>query len=149
TRRLDADTAIELIPLAVYGLEHPRFPALLADFRDRRNPNRREASGRIIQDFSRIVLRISPFRSLPLWLGQRAFNFVINRRNADFNQPSRMRAYAQLDLLLATDNTLDPRLRDAIAQQVYGRSSTPLQVKAAFAREHYTALLAALRKGQR
>ncbi len=137
-----------MIPLAVYGLEHPRFPALLADFRDRRNPNRREASGRIIQDVSRIVLRISPFRSLPLWLGQRAFNVVISRRNVDFNQPSRMRAYAQLELLLATGGSLEPELRDAIAQQVYGRGSIPLQTKAAFAREHYAALLAPLRKAQ-
>src|ERR1044072_7732059 len=50
---------IELIPLALYGLDFPKIPALLVDFRDRFNPKRREMSHRVIEDVARNVLSLT------------------------------------------------------------------------------------------
>ena len=36
--------AVEMIPLALYGLDHPKIPALLIDFRNSLNPKKREVS---------------------------------------------------------------------------------------------------------
>lgn len=148
-RRIESNAenarSVELIPLALYGLDHPRFPALLVDFRDQRNPKWREISGRLANDVARNVLRISPFRNLPLWAANRIFNFAVKRSKADFNQPSRMRAYAQLDLLLASDRSLNPKLRNEIEKQLHRIGSNPMQndrqTEFELAREQYNALL--------
>jgi hypothetical protein len=153
-RRIESNAenarSVELIPLALYGLDHPRFPALLVDFRDQRNPKWREVSGRLANDVARNVLRISPFRNLPLWAANRIFNFAVKRSKADFNQPSRMRAYAQLDLLLASDRSLNPKLRDEIEKQLHRIGSNPMQndrqTEFELAREQYNALLNDLQK---
>src|SRR6185295_4759820 len=42
--------AVEMIPLALYGLDHPKIPILLVDFRDALNPKKREMSRRVLQD---------------------------------------------------------------------------------------------------
>src|SRR6478672_549947 len=38
--------AVEMIPLALYGLDNPKIPMLLVDFRDNYNPKKREMSRR-------------------------------------------------------------------------------------------------------
>src|SRR5204862_5459019 len=54
---------IEMIPLALYGLNHPKLPALLIDFRDGLNPKKREMSRRIFYDLARDVFSLSNFGS--------------------------------------------------------------------------------------
>src|SRR5215207_7568673 len=92
---------IELIPLALYGLDFPKIPALLLDFRDRLNPTRREMSHRVIEDVARNVLSLSRYGDVHYFLGRTVFDFVTARRGIDVNQPTRLRAYSQLKLLLA------------------------------------------------
>ncbi|MDQ3806317.1 MAG: hypothetical protein M3416_21120, partial [Acidobacteriota bacterium] len=99
--------AVELIPLALYGLDHPKIPSLLVDFRDGGNPKRREVSHRVIEDVARHVLALSRFGDIHYFLGRTVFDFVTSRRGMDINQPSRLRAYSQLKLLLSLDATLD------------------------------------------
>jgi hypothetical protein len=53
-----------MVPLALYGLEHPKVPALLVDFRDTGNAKRREMSRRVLNDVARNVLAVSTFGDL-------------------------------------------------------------------------------------
>ena len=136
---------VELIPLALYGLEHPKIPILLVDFRDGGNPKRREVSRRVIEDVARNVLALSKFGDVHYFLGRTVLDIVTGRRGIDFNQPTRLRAYAQLKLLLSLDASLDPELREEIGSRVERVSINPLEndlkAEATLAREQYEALV--------
>jgi hypothetical protein len=145
----DAEGArrLELIPLALYGLDFPKIPALLVDFRDRLNPKRREMSHRVIEDVARNVLSLSRYGDVHYFLGRTVFDFVTGRRGIDVNQPTRLRAYSQLKLLLALDRALDRGLREEIARRIESVSLNPLEndleAEARLARQQYAALVAA------
>jgi hypothetical protein len=141
---------IELIPLALYGLDFPKIPALLVDFRDRLNPKRREMSHRVIEDLARNVLSLSRYGDVHYFLGRTVFDFVTSRRGIDLNQPTRLRAYSQLKLLLALDQTLDRDLREEIGRRIETVSLNPLEndleAEARVARQQYAALVAAAKR---
>ncbi|MGB8506960.1 MAG: hypothetical protein WCD76_01015 [Pyrinomonadaceae bacterium] len=155
TRRLDAvdlpssekadGREAEMIPLALYGLDNPKIPTLLVDFRSNWNPKSREMSHRVIEDVTRNVLALSRFGDIHYFLGRTVFDFVTGRRGLDINQPSRVRSYSQLKLLLSLDASLDPALREEIGKRVEAVSLNPLEndlnAEARLAREQYAALL--------
>lgn len=138
--------AVEMIPLALYGLDNPKIPMLLVDFRNNYNPKKREMSRRVLNDISRNILSLSKFGNLPVFLGRTVFDFVTGRRGMDFNQPSRLHTYSQLKLLLALNNSLEPELRNEIGGRVETISLNPfendLNAEAAVALEQYDALVA-------
>ena len=135
----------EMIPLALYGLDNPKIPMLLVDFRDGLNPKKREMSRRALQDVTKNILSVSRFGDLPYFLGRTVFDFVTGRRGIDVNQPTRLRTYSQLKLLLSLDQSLDPELREQIGNRLEKVSLNPmendLQVEAKLATEQYEALL--------
>lgn len=116
-----------MIPLAVYGLDHPKIPILLIDFRNKANPKFREMSGRFINDmigFGRSFIDLS---WIPVVLGRRSLNFLTGRRGMDINQSSRVRSYAQLKVFLTLDNSLDPRLSRQMIDLIENSSINPLE----------------------
>jgi hypothetical protein len=137
---------LEMIPLALYGLDNPRIPMLLVDFRDGLNPKKRELSRRALQDATRNVLSLSGYGDLPYFLGRTVFDFITGRRGIDINQPSRLRTYSQLKLLLALNQSLDPELREQLGSSLERVSLNPLendlQAEAKLAVDQYAALLA-------
>lgn len=141
-----ASSAVEMIPLALYGLDNPKIPLVLVDFRDGLNPKRRELSRRMLQDVTQNILSLSSFGDLPYFLGRTIFDFVTGRRGIDVNQPSRLRTYAQLKLLLSLSDSLQPPLRDEISKRVEKVSSNPLEndleAEMNLAQQQYKALLA-------
>jgi hypothetical protein len=136
----------EMIPLALYGLDNPKIPMLLVDFRDGFNPKKREMSRRALQDVTRNILSLSRFGDLPYFLGRTVLDFATGRRGMDVNQPSRLRTYSQLKLLLALNQSLDPELREQIGNRLERVSLNPmendLEAEAKLATEQYEALLA-------
>ncbi|HKR15497.1 MAG TPA: hypothetical protein VJT15_25745 [Pyrinomonadaceae bacterium] len=157
TRYFDADNqpvssdtpgaqAVEMIPLGLYGLDNPKIPMLLVDFRDNYNPKKREMSRRVLNDVTRNVLSVSKFGSLPYFLGRTVFDFVTGRRGMDFNQPSRLQTYSQLKLLLALNNSMAPELRSEVSGRLEKISLNPFEnginAEANIALEQYAALLA-------
>ena len=136
--------ALEMIPLALYGLDHPKIPVVLIDFRDQGNPKRREVSRRVLNDITRNVLSLSPWGDLQYFLGQSIYNFVTGRRGMDLNQPSRLRSYSQLKLLLSLSSTLDPELAAEAGRLVERVSMNPLQndgeIEVALSHASYAAL---------
>jgi hypothetical protein len=151
-RPVSADTPgarpVELIPLAVYGLDNPKIPMLLVDFRDKLNPKKREMSRRVLEDVTRNVLSLSRFGDVPYFLGRTTFDVVTSRRGMDLNQPSRLHAYSQLKLFLSLDRSLDPQFREEISHRLEKVSLNPLEndfnAEAKLARQQYAALLATL-----
>jgi hypothetical protein len=138
--------AVEMIPLALYGLDAPKIPMLLVDFRDSYNPKKREMSRRVLNDVTRNMLSISKFGNLPFFLGRTIFDFTTGRRGMDINQPSRLQTYSQLKLLLALNNSLEPELRDEIEGRAEKISLNPfendLNAEANVALAQYQALVA-------
>lgn len=138
--------AVEMIPLGLYGLDTPKIPMLLVDFRDSYNPKKREMSRRVLNDVTRNVLSLSKFGNLPFFLGRTVFDFVTGRRGMDVNQPSRLQAYSQLKLLLALNNSLEPEFRDEVEGRLESISLNPfdndLNAEANVALEQYAALVA-------
>lgn len=153
-RPVDAATPgarpLQMIPLALYGLDYPKIPILLVDFRDGMNPKRREMSRRVLEDATRNVLSLSRFGDIPYFLGRTVYDYVTNRRGMDINQPSRMRTYSQLKLLLSLNASLDQQLRDEISKRLERVSLNPLEndreAETRLARDQYAALMAYARK---
>jgi hypothetical protein len=137
---------VEMIPLAVYGLDFPKIPILLIDFRDGLNPGKRELSRRLIDDVARVA-SVSQFGNLYYFAGRTAFDFVTGRRGIDFNQPSRVGSYAQLKLLLTLNRGISPGLSDLLSEGLRHMSHNPLENSEAaerqLANDQYRALLAA------
>jgi hypothetical protein len=138
--------AVEMIPLGLYGLDNPKIPMLLVDFRDSYNPKKREMSRRVLNDLTRNVLSLSKFGNLPFFLGRTVFDFVTGRRGMDINQPSRLATYSQLKLLLALNTSMEPELRTQVSGQLEKISLNPfendLNAEANIATQQYDALLA-------
>jgi hypothetical protein len=136
---------VEMIPLALYGLDHPKIPILLVDFRSKYNAKGRETTRRVLDDVARNVLSLSKF-DLPYFAGRQVYDFLLGRRSIDINQPSRLRAYSQLKLLLSLSASLDPELRDEINGRLEHVSLNPLEngmeTEAKLARQQYAALVA-------
>jgi hypothetical protein len=119
--------AVTMIPLALYGLDFNKIPALLIDFRDSANPRRRELSGRLINDITRDVLLISRFGNVYYFLARSTFDFVTSRRGIDVNQPSRLRSAAELRLLLSFNPNISNALRAELNQGLENLSVNPLE----------------------
>src|SRR5215471_6762065 len=134
-----------MIPLALYGLNHPKIPALLIDFRHSLNPKKREMSRRALNDVAKNVLSISSFGNLPYFLGRKVYDFVTGRRGMDLNQPSRLQSYSELKLLLSFNSAIDPKLREAIERRIQNVSLNPLnnddEAEVELARQQYQALV--------
>jgi len=149
-RPVDSQTpgaeAVEMIPLGLYGLDNPKIPMLLVDFRDSYNPKKREMSRRVLNDVTRNVLSVSKFGNLPFFLGRTVFDFVTGRRGMDVNQPSRLHTYSQLKLLLALNTSLEPELRSELSGRLETVSLNPFEndmdAEANIALQQYDALMA-------
>ena len=96
-----------LIPLALYGLDYPKIPAILVDFRNNENPRFREVSKRVLDDVTRNVLSVSTFGNVPYFVGRFFYDYITARRGIDLNQASRQSSYSQLKLLLLLNESID------------------------------------------
>ena len=137
--------AVEMIPLGLYGLDNPKIPMLLVDFRDSYNPKKREMSRRVLNDVTRNFLSLSKFGNLPFFLGRTVYDFVTGRRGIDINQPSRLATYSQLKLLLSLNTSMDPDLRSEVSGRLETISLNPfendLNAEATIALAQYEKLL--------
>src|ERR1051325_7046153 len=134
-----------MIPLAMYGLDHPKIPALLIDFRHSLNPKKREVSRRVVNDVAKNVLSISNLGNLPYFIGRKVYDFVTGRRGMDLNQPTRLQSYSELKLLLSFNSTIDPKLRNEIERRIQNASLNRLnnddEAEVELARQQYESLI--------
>ena len=130
-RQVDADTSEatprELIPLAMYGLEYPKVPLLLVDFRDTRKPKRREMLSLAASDAVSGVLGISKWGNWPYMAGSWTWNFLRSRHGDPNNRTARLRSYTQVRRWLALDSTIDPALRADLQHRLEILGVNPLE----------------------
>ena len=116
-----------MIPLALYGLDFEKIPALLIDLRDTANPRRRELSRRLIDDLARDVFAVSRFGNIYYFLARSTFDFVTSRRGIDVNQSSRLRSAVELRLLLSFNSRISAGLSQELNKGLDELSVNPLE----------------------
>lgn len=130
-RQVDASapdaTPRELIPLAMYGLEYPKVPLLLVDFRATRKPKNREMLRLAAGDAVSGVLGISKWGNWPYMTAAWTWNFVRTRHGDPNNRTARLRAYTQVRRWLALDNSIDPALRADLQRRLEILGVNPLE----------------------
>jgi hypothetical protein len=144
TREFGSRT-VELIPLALYGLDHPKIPILLIDFRKPLNAKRREVSRQAFEHVG------SMFGGFLVRVGKTAASVAAHRKGRDFLQPSRAASYSQLKLVLSVNATLSDKTRDEIARRAERVATNPLEndfeTEVELARNQYTSLVRYARSG--
>lgn len=136
---------VEMIPLAFYGLEHPRAPLLLADIRNGLKPKRGELVRHGANSVVGGVLGLTRFGNWPFFVGDSALTFVRARHGAAVNRSARLEAYSDARQFLAVDSSLDPKLRTELLRRLDHLALNPLEngisTEATVAKEQYTKLL--------
>lgn len=148
-RAVSADTPgarpVEMIPLALYSLDYPRVPLLLADFRDTYKPKRKELVRHGTSTLLTGVFGITRMGNLAFFGASSAWNFVNGRRGATVNRSARLQAYSEAREFVALDTTLDLRLKSEMLRRLDHLALNPLEnhmdVEATLAREQFAALL--------
>jgi hypothetical protein len=137
--------AVEMIPLALYSLDHPRVPLLLADFRNGLKPKRNELVSHGATSLVTGVFGLTRFGSWPFFVGDSTVTFVRARHGAATDRSARLEAYSEARQFLAVDTTLDPRLKTELLRRLDHLAINPLEngisTEATVAKEQYAALL--------
>jgi hypothetical protein len=135
----------DMIPLALYGLDYPKVPLLLVDFRNTHSPKRREMIRRAAAETVTGVLGISKWGNWPYMAGSWAFNFVRTRHGAATNREARLKVYSQVRQWLALDHSLDENLRNDLLKRLENLGVNPLEDsvfdEVKIAQRQYAALL--------
>ncbi len=148
-RQVDAATpgaiARELIPLALYGLDYPKVPLLLVDFRNTYAPKRREMVARATSDIVTGIIGYSKWGNWPYMAGSFVWNFTTTRRGRAGNGQQRLKAYAEVRRWLTLDRHLPTELRRDLQERLEVLGVNPLDQSVfselQIAQRQYTALL--------
>jgi len=137
---------VEMIPLALYGLDHPKIPVLLIDFRKPLNAKARELSHVAFEKIGTRVFTASPFANLAIRFGRTAARVATRRMGVDLFQPSRVESYSQLKMVLSANAGISEGMRLEIGRRVESVAMNPLEndmaTEVVLARSQYHALLA-------
>jgi hypothetical protein len=137
--------AEEMIPLALYNLDYPRVPLLLADFRDSLKPKGREIMSQGATSLITGVFGLTRFGNPEFFAAETVFTFVRGRHGAAMNRSARLEAYSEAREFLAMDSSLDPALRMELQRRLNHLALNPrendVSHEATLAREQYAALL--------
>ena len=136
---------VEMIPLALYSLDHPRTPLLLADFRDTMQLKRSELLRHAATTVLTGVFGITRFGNWPFFAADSTWTFVRGRHGAAVNRSARLGAYAEARDFIARDTTLDPKLKTELLHRLDHLALNPLEngiaTEATVAKEQDAALL--------
>jgi len=140
--------AEELIPLALYSLDYPRVPLLLADFRDAHKAKRRELMNQGASSLATGVFGLSRFASPEFFAASALWTFVRGRHGAAVNRSARLEAYSEAREFVSMDESLEPALKLELQRHLGQLALNPrendIADEARLAREQYAALLAYL-----
>ncbi|MEQ1887072.1 MAG: hypothetical protein ABL967_18565 [Bryobacteraceae bacterium] len=135
----------ELIPLALYALDHPKTPLLLVDYRSPFAPKKREMARRAAVDTVSGVIGYSKWADWPYLAGTVGWSFVRSRHGAPNDRLARIKAYSQTRRWLAMDSEITPDFREDLLQRLDTLGTNPLEDnifdETRFAKSQYAALL--------
>jgi hypothetical protein len=135
---------VEMIPLALYSLDHPKVPLLLVDFRNTTAPKRREMIRHALVDGIAGIVGYSRWGNWPYFVATSAGNFVLTRHGVPNDRAARIKGYSQVRQWIAMDPALDPALRLVLQKRLEQLGVNPLEddvvSETKFARHQYEAL---------
>ena len=147
----DGASPAEMIPLALYALDHPKVPLVLIDFRDPGKPWRREAAKRAADDIATGVLGWTGYGNLSYLAAKTSWSFVHRRHGGALDRSARLRAYVQLRQTLISDTHMDAALRRDLSARLERFGLNPFDnashAEQDIARRQYQALIAKARAG--
>jgi hypothetical protein len=129
-RRTAPEQAIrseQMIPLALYSLDHPKSPLLLVDFRSRWKPAAREMARRTVEEVPMTVLGVASFTNFEIRGAQFAWNFIRGRHGAAIHRPSRLRAAAAVRQAIPTAFSTDSALKEEVSRRLGAAVPSSLQ----------------------
>jgi hypothetical protein len=136
---------VDMIPLALYSLNYPRVPLLLADFRHSLTPKRREMINQGATGLITGVFGITRFGNPSFFVADFLWTFVRGRQGTAVNRTARLQAYSSARQFLAMDSSLDPGLKIELQRHLDHLALNPLEnqtaTEATLASEQYAALL--------
>jgi hypothetical protein len=136
---------VEMIPLALYSLDYPRVPLLLADFRRSLAPKRREMVDKGATGLLTGVLGFTRFGNPSFFAAEWAWLFVRGRHGAAVNRTARLKAYSGAREFVAMDSGMDPGLRIQLQLQLDHLALNPrendIEHEATLAQEQYATLI--------
>jgi hypothetical protein len=137
--------SVEMIPLALYSLDYPRVPLLLADFRNSLSPKRREMLSQAATGLATGIFGFTRFGNPSFFAAAWVYTFVRGRQGAAVNRTARLQAYSGARQFLAMDTTLDPALKIELESRLDHLALNPRENEIAhestLAREQYAALV--------
>jgi hypothetical protein len=136
---------VDMIPLALYSLNYPRVPLLLADFRHSLTPKRREMVKQGATGLITGVFGITRYGNPGFFAAEFVWTFVRGRHGAAVNRTARLQAYSGARQFLAMDSSLDPALKMELQRHLDHLALNPreneIASEATLAREQYAALV--------
>jgi hypothetical protein len=136
---------VDMIPLALYSLNYPRVPLLLADFRHSLTPKRREMVKQGATGLITGVFGITRYGNPGFFAAEFLWTFVRGRHGAAVNRTARLQAYSGARQFLAMDSSLDPALKIELQRHLDHLALNPreneIASEATLAREQYAVLL--------
>lgn len=136
----------EMVPVALYSLDYPKAPLLLADFRKPFAPKRHELIRRVADQITTGVLGLTTFGNLEYFAAKTTYTFIRRRHGGAVDRSARLRAYSEFRHVLYLDDSLDPTLRRELMHRVDGLGLNPFEegvdTEAQLARDQYAALVA-------
>lgn len=116
----------KLVPLGVYGLNYPKLPLLLIDFRDKLHTRRHEMTQRTINEITSGVIGISHFTNWYYYVAADLYDFVVSRHGAAMDRAARLDSYSQFRVELALDRSLDADFRTELEHRLDSLALNPL-----------------------
>ena len=125
----DAEDArpVKMIPLAMYGLDHPRTPLLLVDFRGTGHAPRREIGLKIAEDVSSGVFFLTGIGNLGYLAAKSSVMFVHARHGGATNRLARRRAFVFERHVVGVDSSMDPNLRKELLSRIEKVDVNPIE----------------------
>lgn len=148
----DGARPAEMVPLALYALDHPKVPLAVVDFRDPGKPWRREAVKRAADDIATGVLGWTGFGNVPYLAAKASWSFIRKRHGGALDRSARIRSYVELRHTLLSDPRIDPDLRGEISRRLDRFGLNPFDnashVEEEIALRQHAALLAKASAGE-
>jgi hypothetical protein len=114
----EAARSEQMIPLALYSLDHPKAPFLLIDFRSPWKPAAREVARRTVEEVPLTILGVATFTNWQVRGAQVAWNSVRGRRGAAIHRPARLHAAAAVRQVIPSATQLQPEMREHVGERL-------------------------------
>jgi hypothetical protein len=118
---------VKMIPLAMYGLDHPKTPLLLVDFRGSGHPPRREVGLKIAEDITTGVFGLTGFGNLAFLAAKSSLMFIHARHGGATNRSARRREFILVRHAIGVDSSLDPNLRRELLSRIEKVDVNPIE----------------------